>query len=100
MPRSSRQRCRASWIGRSEKENSTLSSAGSCRTLFQEGTTKTSRLPHSTTKSSPMMERPQTFNDCLVEFLHEERDERPSESELEDSKRAGGEEPLGAGAAG
>jgi len=49
------------------------------------------------TGHSPMMERPQTFNDCLVEFLLEERDEQPSEGELEDTKRAGGEEPLGAG---
>ena len=50
------------------------------------------------TGHSPMMERPQTFNDCLAEFLAEEREERPSEEQLEDSKRAGGEEPLyGAG---
>ena len=52
------------------------------------------------TGHSPMMERPQTFNDCLAEFLAEEGDERPSEQDLEESKRAGGEEPLGAGAAG
>ena len=51
------------------------------------------------TGHAPMMERPQTFNDSLVEFLAEERDERPGESELEDAKRAGGEEPLGAGSA-
>ena len=49
------------------------------------------------TGHSPMMERPQTFNDCLMEFLAEERAEQPSEGELEDRKRAGGEEPLGAG---
>jgi hypothetical protein len=49
------------------------------------------------TGHSPMMERPQTFNDTLVEFLGEERAGRPSEGELEDAKRAGGEEPLGAG---
>jgi pimeloyl-ACP methyl ester carboxylesterase len=49
------------------------------------------------TGHSPMMERPQTFNDCLVEFLGEERAGRPSEADLEDAKRAGGEEPLGAG---
>jgi pimeloyl-ACP methyl ester carboxylesterase len=48
------------------------------------------------TGHSPMMERPQTFNDLLVEFLGEEVDERPSEGELEDAKRAGGEEPLSA----
>jgi pimeloyl-ACP methyl ester carboxylesterase len=52
------------------------------------------------TGHSPMMERPQTFNDCMVEFISEERGERPSEQDLEDSKRAGGEEPLGASAAG
>jgi pimeloyl-ACP methyl ester carboxylesterase len=52
------------------------------------------------TGHSPMMERPQTFNDCLAEFLSEEREQRPSEGELEESKRAGGEEPLGASAAG
>jgi pimeloyl-ACP methyl ester carboxylesterase len=51
------------------------------------------------TGHSPMMERPQTFNDCLMEFLSEEREERPSETSLEDAKRAGGEEPLGAGSA-
>jgi pimeloyl-ACP methyl ester carboxylesterase len=50
------------------------------------------------TGHSPMMERPQTFNDCLMEFVTEERAARPSEGELEDAKRAGGEEPLGAGA--
>jgi pimeloyl-ACP methyl ester carboxylesterase len=50
------------------------------------------------TGHSPMMERPQTFNDTLIEFLAEESAERPSEGELEDSKRAGGEEPLGASA--
>jgi pimeloyl-ACP methyl ester carboxylesterase len=49
------------------------------------------------TGHSPMMERPQTFNDCLMEFLGEERAERPDESALEDAKRAAGEEPLGAG---
>jgi pimeloyl-ACP methyl ester carboxylesterase len=49
------------------------------------------------TGHSPMMERPQTFNDCLVQFLAEERSEQPSEGDLEDAKRAGGEEPLGAG---
>src|SRR5215204_2240409 len=49
------------------------------------------------TGHSPMMERPQTFNDCLMEFLAEERAEQPSEGELEDRKRAGGEEALGAG---
>ena len=52
------------------------------------------------TGHSPMMERPGTFNDCLLDFLAEERDERPSEASLEDAKRAGGEEPLGASAAG
>jgi pimeloyl-ACP methyl ester carboxylesterase len=46
------------------------------------------------TGHSPMMERPQTFNDTLVEFLGEERAERPTEEELEGLKRAGGEEPL------
>ena len=46
------------------------------------------------TGHSPMMERPQTFNDVLAEFLAEERAERPSEEELEESKRAGGEQPL------
>ena len=51
------------------------------------------------TGHSPMMERPQTFNDCLVEFLAEESPDRPSESDLEGVKRAGGEEPLGAGSA-
>jgi pimeloyl-ACP methyl ester carboxylesterase len=50
------------------------------------------------TGHSPMMERPQTFNDCLVQFLAEERSGRPSEGDLEDAKRAGGEEPLGASA--
>ena len=45
----------------------------------------------------PMMERPQTFNDLVVEFLGEERPHRPSEGELEGAKRAGGEEPLSAG---
>jgi hypothetical protein len=49
------------------------------------------------TGHSPMMERPQTFNDCLMEFIGEEVAERPSEGQLEDAKRAGGEEPLGAG---
>ena len=48
------------------------------------------------TGHSPMMERPQTFNDLLVDFLGEEAAERPSERELEDAKRAGGEEPLSA----
>ena len=51
------------------------------------------------TGHSPMMERPQTYNDCLAEFLGEEREERPDEEQLEQSKRAGGEEPLGASAA-
>lgn len=46
------------------------------------------------TGHSPMMERPQTFNDCLADFLAEERTERPSEEQLEESKRAGGEQPL------
>jgi len=50
------------------------------------------------TGHSPMMERPQTFNDCLVQFLSDEREEQPSETSLEEAKRAGGEEPLGAGA--
>jgi pimeloyl-ACP methyl ester carboxylesterase len=49
------------------------------------------------TGHSPMMERPQTFNDLLMEFLAEEGVDRPSEADLEDAKRAGGEEPLGAG---
>lgn len=49
------------------------------------------------TGHSPMMERPQTFNDCLMDFLAREREERPSEGELEERKRAGGEEVLGAG---
>jgi pimeloyl-ACP methyl ester carboxylesterase len=51
------------------------------------------------TGHSPMMERPQTFNDCLAEFLSEESDDRPTESSLEDDKRAAGGEPLGASAA-
>ena len=51
------------------------------------------------TGHSPMMERPEKFNDCLVEFLREEAAERPSESELEERKRAGGEQPLGPSAA-
>ena len=51
------------------------------------------------TGHSPMMERPQTFNDALVRFLAEEQEERPTEGDLEDAKRAGGEEPLGAGSA-
>ena len=51
------------------------------------------------TGHSPMMERPQTFNDCVVEWLSSEVADRPSEGELEESKRAGGEEPLGASAA-
>jgi hypothetical protein len=51
------------------------------------------------TGHSPMMERPQTFNDCLMEFLAQERGERPSERELEERKRAGGGEVLGAGSA-
>jgi pimeloyl-ACP methyl ester carboxylesterase len=34
----------------------------------------------------PMMERPQTFNDCIVEFLAEEGAERPDEGELEAAK--------------
>jgi pimeloyl-ACP methyl ester carboxylesterase len=38
------------------------------------------------TGHSPMMERPQKFNDMLVDFLTEERDERPSEGEIEASK--------------
>lgn len=46
------------------------------------------------TGHSPMMERPQTFNDCLAQFLLEERSERPSEEDLEESKRAGGGQPL------
>ena len=46
------------------------------------------------TGHSPMMERPQTFNDLLMEFLAEEGEERPDERQLEDFKRAGGEEPL------
>ena len=45
-----------------------------------------------------MMERPRTFNDCLAEFLTEERAERPTEAEIEDEKRAAGGEPLGASA--
>jgi pimeloyl-ACP methyl ester carboxylesterase len=48
------------------------------------------------TGHSPMMERPQRFNDLLVDFLREEVAERPSEQDLEDRKRAGGEEPLSA----
>ena len=50
------------------------------------------------TGHSPMMERPQTFNDCVVEWLAEEVEARPSESDLEESKAAGGEQVLGAGA--
>jgi pimeloyl-ACP methyl ester carboxylesterase len=42
------------------------------------------------TGHSPMMERPQTFNDCVAQFLGEERAERPSEGELERSKSATG----------
>jgi pimeloyl-ACP methyl ester carboxylesterase len=49
------------------------------------------------TGHSPMIERPQTFNDCVADWLREEQDERPSEGELEDAKSARGEEPLGAG---
>jgi pimeloyl-ACP methyl ester carboxylesterase len=30
-----------------------------------------------------MIERPQTFNDCLIEFLAEERDAPKSEAEVE-----------------
>jgi pimeloyl-ACP methyl ester carboxylesterase len=41
------------------------------------------------TGHSPMMERPQTFNDCLVRFLADEREERPSESEIEAAKAGG-----------
>ena len=52
------------------------------------------------TGHSPMMERPQTFNDCVVKWLAEEVDERPSEGQLEDAKAAGGEEPLGTGSRG
>ena len=40
------------------------------------------------TGHSPMMERPQTFNDMLVAFLAEERSEQPSEAEIESSKDA------------
>jgi pimeloyl-ACP methyl ester carboxylesterase len=42
----------------------------------------------------PMVERPQTFNDCVVKFLAREAAEQPSEAELEAAKAAGGEEPL------
>jgi pimeloyl-ACP methyl ester carboxylesterase len=42
------------------------------------------------TGHSPMMERPQTFNDCVAQFLGEERAERPDEAELERSKSAAG----------
>jgi pimeloyl-ACP methyl ester carboxylesterase len=38
------------------------------------------------TGHSPMMERPESFNELLVEFLGEERAERPSEAELERSE--------------
>jgi pimeloyl-ACP methyl ester carboxylesterase len=49
------------------------------------------------TGHSPMIERPQTFNDCVVKFLSREAEERPSEGELERASAAGGdEEPLGA----
>lgn len=51
------------------------------------------------TGHSPMMERPQAFNDCVAQWLSEEGADRPSESDLEDVKRAGGEEPLGQSAA-
>ena len=50
------------------------------------------------TGHSPMMERPQTFNDCMMGWLSEESADRPSEDQLEQSKAAGGEQPLGAGA--
>jgi pimeloyl-ACP methyl ester carboxylesterase len=35
------------------------------------------------TGHTPMIERPETFNDCVVEFLGREAGERPSEPELE-----------------
>jgi pimeloyl-ACP methyl ester carboxylesterase len=40
------------------------------------------------TGHSPMMERPQTFNDVLAEFLAQERSEQPSEGEIETEKAA------------
>jgi pimeloyl-ACP methyl ester carboxylesterase len=40
------------------------------------------------TGHSPMMERPRTFNDMLIDFLAEERSEQPSEAEIESSKAA------------
>jgi pimeloyl-ACP methyl ester carboxylesterase len=40
------------------------------------------------TGHSPMMERPQTFNDVLGQFLAEERDHRPSEGDIERAKAA------------
>lgn len=55
------------------------------------------RVVFDDTGHSPMMERPQTFNDCVVDFLSEESGEQPSEDELERSKAAGGEQPLGGG---
>jgi pimeloyl-ACP methyl ester carboxylesterase len=41
------------------------------------------RVVFEDTGHSPMMERPQTFNDCVVEFLGAEAAERPTEAELE-----------------
>jgi pimeloyl-ACP methyl ester carboxylesterase len=47
---------------------------------------RTRKVVFDDTGHSPMMERPQTFNDCLVEFLGEEVAERPSEADLEAAK--------------
>jgi pimeloyl-ACP methyl ester carboxylesterase len=60
-------------------------------------------IPNSTkvvfddTGHMPMVERSQTFNDCVVKFLGQEAAEQPSEAELERAKSAGGEEPLPTG---
>lgn len=65
---------------------------------YAEVIPKARKVVFEDTGHSPMMERPQAFNDCLAEFLAGERAERPSEEELEDAKRAAGEQPLyGAG---
>jgi pimeloyl-ACP methyl ester carboxylesterase len=42
------------------------------------------------TGHSPMIERPQTFNECVVKFLAREPEERPSEAAVERSTAAGG----------
>jgi pimeloyl-ACP methyl ester carboxylesterase len=46
------------------------------------------------TGHTPMIERPETFNDCVVKFLGREADERPSEAQLE---RVGAAEANGRG---